>query len=73
MDLSLLSIIELQNLDKEIKKEVIHREQEQVRKAREEILAVANSVGLSVKQIMAIRSTGALAAASKKVGLAEND
>ncbi len=52
MDLSTLSIAELRSLQEDIKKQMKKREQDDLAKAREQILAIAQSVGVSVKELV---------------------
>ena len=52
MDLSTLTIAELRNLQEDIKKQMKKREQDDMAKAREQILAIAQSVGVSVKELV---------------------
>ena len=58
MDLSSLSLSELRTLQDDIKKQMKKREQDDLSKAREQILAIAQSVGVSVKDLV---GTGILA------------
>ena len=53
MDLSNLSIGDLRNLQDQIKLEMKKREQQEVAKAREQILAIAQSVGMPLKDLLA--------------------
>jgi DNA-binding protein H-NS len=52
MDLSNLSLGELRTLQEDIKKQMKRREQDDLVKAREQILAIAQSVGVSVKELV---------------------
>lgn len=52
MDLSNLSLGELRTLQEDIKKQMKKREQDDLVKAREQILAIAQSVGVSVKELV---------------------
>lgn len=52
MDLSNLSLAELRTLQEDIKKQLKKREQDDMSKAREQILAIAQSVGVSVKDLV---------------------
>ena len=52
MDLSSLSLSELRTLQDDIKKQMKKREQDDLSKAREQILAIAQSVGVSVKDLV---------------------
>ena len=53
MDLSNMSVGDLRNLQEQIKQEMKKREVQEVQKAREQILAIAQSVGVSLKDLMA--------------------
>jgi DNA-binding protein H-NS len=52
MDLSGLSVKDLRVLQEQVKHEIKKREREDVVKAREQILAIAESVGLPLKDII---------------------
>ena len=52
MDLSNLSLAELRTMQEDIKKQMKKREQDDLVKAREQILAIAQSVGVSVKDLV---------------------
>lgn len=52
MDLSNLSLGELRTLQEDIKKQMKKREQDDFSKAREQIFAIAQSVGVSVKELV---------------------
>ena len=52
MDLSSLSLSELRTLQDDIKKQMKKREHDDLSKAREQILAIAQSVGVSVKDLV---------------------
>jgi DNA-binding protein H-NS len=56
MDLSNMSLGDLRNLQDQIKQEMKKREQSDMAKAREQILAIAQSVGVPLKDLIA--STG---------------
>lgn len=58
MDLSNMSLGDLRNLQEQIKQEMKKREVEEVQKAREKILAIAQSVGVSLKDLMASSGRG---------------
>lgn len=62
MDLSNMSVGDLRNLQEQIKQEMKAREAQEVQKAREQILAIAQSVGVPLKDLLA---TGGRGAASK--------
>lgn len=53
MDLSNMSVGDLRNLQEQIKQEMKKREHLEVAKAREQILAIAQSVGVPLKDLMA--------------------
>lgn len=52
MDLSNLSVGDLRNLQEQIKQELKKREHQEVAKAREQILAIAQSVGVPLKDLI---------------------
>jgi len=52
VNISGLSLLELRALQEQIKQEVKRREHEDVAKAREQILAIAQRVGIPLKDIM---------------------
>ena len=58
MDLSHMSVGDLRNLQEEIKQEMKKREQSDMAKAREQILAIAQSVGVPLKDLLAVNSRG---------------
>jgi DNA-binding protein H-NS len=53
MDLSNMSAVELRNLQDKIKQEMKKREHRDIAKAREQILAIAQSVGIPWKELVA--------------------
>jgi DNA-binding protein H-NS len=53
IDLSGYNLGELKGLQHEIEKEIKSREQQDVKKAREQILAIAQEVGISVADLLA--------------------
>lgn len=53
MDLSNLPVADLRNLQESIRQELKKREQQEVDKARAQILAIAQSVGVPLKDLMA--------------------
>ena len=59
MDLSNMSLGDLRNLQEQIKQEMKQREQQDMQKAREQIMAIAQSVGLPLKDLMAAGGRGA--------------
>lgn len=52
MDLSKLTLAELKNLAIKVKDEIGVREKDEVKKAREEILAIAQSVGVPLSELL---------------------
>lgn len=58
MDLSNMSLGDLRNLQEQIKQEMKKREVQEVQKAREQILAIAQSVGVPLKDLMASAGRG---------------
>jgi DNA-binding protein H-NS len=52
MELSNLSIADLRGLQENVKQELKKREQQEVADAREKILAIAKSVGVSVSELV---------------------
>jgi DNA-binding protein H-NS len=54
MDLSNMSLGDLRNLQEQIKQEMKKREQQEVQKAREQIMAIAQSVGVPLKDLMTV-------------------
>ncbi|WP_026354173.1 H-NS histone family protein [Massilia niastensis] len=58
MDLSNLSVGDLRNLQEQIKQEMKKREVQEVQKAREQILAIAQSVGVPLKDLIATPARG---------------
>jgi DNA-binding protein H-NS len=63
MDLSNMSVGDLRNLQEQIKSEMKKREHQEVAKAREQILAIAQSVGVPLKDLIGngARKTGTVA------------
>ena len=58
MDLSNMSVGDLRNLQEQIKQEMKAREAQEVQKAREQILAIAQSVGVPLKDLLATGGRG---------------
>ena len=58
MDLSNMSVSDLRNLQEQIKQEMKKREVQEVQKAREQILAIAQSVGVPLKDLLATGGRG---------------
>jgi DNA-binding protein H-NS len=63
MDLSNMSLGDLRNLQEQIKQEMKQREQQEVQKAREQIMAIAQSVGVPLKDLLANSGRGTKAGA----------
>ena len=59
MDLSNMSLGDLRNLQEQIKQEMKQREQQDLQKAREQIMAIAQSVGVPLKDLIATSGRGA--------------
>jgi DNA-binding protein H-NS len=53
-----MSVGDLRNLQEQIKQEMKKREQQEVQKAREQILAIAQSVGVPLKDLIAAGNRG---------------
>ncbi|HAT33129.1 MAG TPA: histidinol phosphate phosphatase [Janthinobacterium sp.] len=53
MELSNMSAVELRNLQDKIKQEMKKREHQDLAKAREQIMAIAQSVGIPLKDLIA--------------------
>ena len=68
MDLSNMSVGDLRNLQEQIKQEMKAREAQEVQKAREQILAIAQSVGVPLKDLLATGGRGAAAKANSTKG-----
>src|ERR1700752_4159540 len=64
MDLSNMSVGDLRNLQEQIKQEMKKREHQEVARAREEIMAIAQKVGVPLKDLIGngIRAKGATVA-----------
>ena len=58
MDLSNMSVGDLRNLQEQIKQEMKKREAQEVQKAREQIMAIAQSVGVPLKDLLAASGRG---------------
>jgi DNA-binding protein H-NS len=52
-DLSKYNLGELKGLQQDIEQEIKNRQQQEVKKAREQILSIAQSLGVSVEQLIA--------------------
>jgi DNA-binding protein H-NS len=57
-DLSNFSLADLRNLQEQIKHEMKNREVQELQKAREQILAIAQSVGVPLAELMATGRKG---------------
>ncbi|MEO6354829.1 MAG: H-NS histone family protein [Burkholderiaceae bacterium] len=69
MDLSKLSLTDLRALQEQIKQEIKKREQQDLVKAREQIMAIAQSVGVPLKELMAGQARAAKAGTAVKVAV----
>ncbi|WP_025918227.1 H-NS family nucleoid-associated regulatory protein [Herminiimonas sp. CN] len=69
MDLSGLSSADLRALQEQVKQELKKREQQDLTKAREQIMAIAQSVGVPLKELMGGQARAAKAAAVTKVAV----
>ncbi|MGV8898917.1 MAG: H-NS family nucleoid-associated regulatory protein [Burkholderiaceae bacterium] len=69
MDLSKLSIDELHKLQDQITKALKDREQAERTKAREQILAIAQGVGIPLKELMGTQARVAKSASVTKVAV----
>jgi DNA-binding protein H-NS len=58
MDLSNMSSAELRDLQEKVKRELKQRESQDLAKAREQILAIAQSVGVPLKDLVAAAPAG---------------
>ena len=62
MDLSNMSLGDLRNLQEQIKQEMKKREHQEVQKAREQIIAIAQSVGVPLKDLISASGRGSKSA-----------
>jgi len=69
MNLSDLSVTELRALQEQVQKEIKTREQEELVKARQQILAIAQSAGISLKDLLGTQSQAKNGAAKAKVAV----
>jgi DNA-binding protein H-NS len=67
VDLSKYDLSELKNLQAQIDKAIKDRQQDEVKKAREQILSIAQGLGVSVEELLAKNGTKAKAASGNKV------
>lgn len=67
VDLSGYNLGELKGLQRDIEQAIKDRQQQDVQKAREEIMAIAKNAGVSVEELLAGSSKKANKASSKKV------
>jgi DNA-binding protein H-NS len=68
MDLSNMSSADLRNLQEQVKRELKQRESQDLAKAREEILAIAQSVGVPLKDLIGGAGANAGAGTRRKTG-----
>lgn len=66
MDLSGLSLAELSDLQEKIKQEVKQRQKQEVVRAREQIMAIAQSVGVSLDELLSVSSKAGKSAKPRK-------
>lgn len=73
IDLSNYNLGELKGLQFDVEKEIKSRQQQEVRKAREQILAIAQDVGLPVEALLSAKSgkSGKSAKGGQSVGSAQ--
>jgi DNA-binding protein H-NS len=67
IDLSGYNLGELKGLQHDIEKEIKNRQQQNVQKAREQILAIAQEVGLPLEELLANNAKKTKNGSSKKV------
>jgi DNA-binding protein H-NS len=58
MDLSNMSLGDLRNLQEQLKQETKKREQQELQKAREQIIAIAQSVGVPLEDLISSAARG---------------
>lgn len=66
-DLSGYNLSELKGLQSDIEKEIKNRQQQEVKKAREQILSIAQNLGVSVEELLANNGTKSKGGSGKKV------
>ncbi|MGB7194494.1 MAG: H-NS histone family protein [Collimonas pratensis] len=69
MDLSKFSIVELRALQDQVKQVLTDLEQQEQAKAREQILAIAHSAGISLQDLLAAQGRGKIVASGAKVAV----
>lgn len=62
MDLSSMSLADLRNLQEQIKQETKKREHQEVQKARDQIMQIAQSIGMPLKDLMSVTARAPKAA-----------
>ena len=67
IDLSDYNLSELKGLQSEIEKQLKDRQQQEVKKAREQIIAIAQDLGVSVEDLLANTGAKSKAGGGKKV------
>lgn len=67
LDLSGYNLNELQSLQRDIAKAIKEREQQDVQKARDQILAIAKGAGISVEELLGASSNKVKKAGGRKV------
>lgn len=66
-NLSDYNLSELKGLQSDIEKEIKDRQQQEVKKAREQILSIAENLGISVEELLANKSEKSKVGSGKKV------
>ncbi len=69
MELSKLSLSELRMLQEKIVQELLQREQEEIVQAREQILAIAQNIGIPLKELMGTHRIAAKGRTKNKVAV----
>jgi DNA-binding protein H-NS len=67
VNLSDYNLSELKGLQSEVEKQIKDRQQQEVKKAREQILAIAQDVGVSVEELLANTGAKSKGGGGKKV------
>ncbi|NKI67896.1 H-NS histone family protein [Collimonas pratensis] len=69
MDLSGLTVVELRALQEQVKQALKDREHQELAKAREQILAIAQNAGISLQDLLGAQSRGKNIAPKTKVAV----
>jgi len=67
IDLSDYTLSQLKGLQSEIEKQLKDRQQQEVKKAREQIIAIAQDIGISVEELLANKGAKSKSNGGKKV------